>query len=196
MGAFSTRSQQVEVVDVTAAAKRIVLGTVRLSEMEPTRNGRMTDYGVGMSGTTPAIEVLSCVTDADAANIARLLVQLSKTAEFDRSRLEAIVAHDATELLVVRDDGKIVGAATLVTFPLPTGLRGHIDDVVVDEAMRGKGIARALLSRMTELAAERGLRTLDLTSRPSRESALRLYESVGFVRRETNVLRFTPSGPS
>lgn len=152
----------------------------------------MTGYGVGMSGTTPTVEVLSSVTDADAADVARLLTQLSKTATFDRSRLEAIVTHDATELLVVRDDGRIVGAATFVTFPLPTGLRGHVDDVVVDESMRGRGIARALLVRMTDLATERGLRTLDLTSRPSRESALRLYESVGFVRRETNVLRFTP----
>lgn len=149
-----------------------------------------------MSGITPAVEVLSSVTDADAADIAQLLAQLSQSATFDRSRLEAIIAHDATELLVVRDEGRIVGAATLVIFPLLTGLRGHVDDVVVDEAMRGKGIARTLLTRMTELATERGLRTLDLTSRPSRESALRLYESVGFVRRETNVLRFTPSGLS
>ena len=149
-----------------------------------------------MRGITPAVDVVSSVTDADAADVARLLAQLSKTARFDRSRLEAIVSHDATELLVVRDSGRIVGAATLVTFPLPTGLRGHVDDVVVDEAMRGKGIARTLLMRMTELATERGLRTLDLTSRPSRESALRLYESVGFVRRETNVLRFTPPGHS
>ncbi|WP_229661279.1 GNAT family N-acetyltransferase [Microbacterium nanhaiense] len=146
-----------------------------------------------MSGTTPAVEVLMSVNDVDAADIARLLTQLSTTATFDRSRLEAIVTHDATELLVVRDEGRIVGTATLVTFPLPTGLRGHVDDVVVDESMRGRGIARALLVRMTELATERGLRTLDLTSRPSRESAIRLYESVGFVRRETNVLRFTPT---
>lgn len=153
----------------------------------------MTGYGVGMSGTTPAVEVLMFVNDVDAADIARLLTQLSTAATFDRSRLEAIVTHDATELLVVRDEGRIVGTATLVTFPLPTGLRGHVDNVVVDESMRGRGIARALLVRMTELATERGLRTLDLTSRPSRESAIRLYESVGFVRRETNVLRFTPT---
>ena len=45
---------------------------------------------------------------------------------------------------------------------------------------------------MTTMAGERGLRTLDLTSRPSRESALRLYEGVGFRRRETNILRYTP----
>lgn len=151
------------------------------------------DYGVLMSEPPPIVEVLSSVTDADATDIAHLLAQLSKTATFDQNRLAAIVAHQATELLVVRHRGRIVGAATLVTFPLPSGLRGHVDDVVVDEAMRGRGIARALLVRMTELAVDRGLRTLDLTSRPSRESALRLYESVGFVRRETNVLRFTPS---
>lgn len=144
------------------------------------------------SELSPTVEVLSSVTDSDARDIAHLLTQLSKTATFDRTRLATIVTHDATELLIVRDSGRIVGAATLVTFPLPSGLRGHVDDVVVDEAMRGKGIARALLVRMTELATERGLRTLDLTSRPARESALRLYESVGFARRETNVLRFTP----
>lgn len=149
-----------------------------------------------MSDRSRPVEVLSTVTDADAADIAGLLPQLSKTATFDRARLAAIIAHDATELLVVRDRGRIVGAATLVTFPLPSGLRGHVDDVVVDEEMRGRGIARALLVRMTELATDRGLRSLDLTSRPSRESALRLYESVGFVRRETNVLRFTPSPDS
>ncbi|WP_448720461.1 N-acetyltransferase family protein [Microbacterium natoriense] len=145
-----------------------------------------------MSELRAAVEVLSSVNDEDARDIANLLAQLSKTATFDRARLESIMAHDATELLVVRDRGRIVGAATLVTFPLPSGLRGHVDDVVVDQAQRGKGIARALLARMTEVAIERGLRTLDLTSRPSPESALQLYESVGFVRRETNVLRFTP----
>lgn len=160
-----------------------------------TRRNRSHDgasYGVGMSELFPNVEVLSSVTDADASDIANLLTQLSKTATFDRARLATIITHDATELLVVREGGRIVGAATLVTFPLPSGLRGHVDDVVVDEGMRGKGLARALLVRMTEIAIERGLRTLDLTSRPSRESALRLYESVGFVRRETNVLRFTP----
>ncbi|GGD88075.1 hypothetical protein GCM10007269_33560 [Microbacterium murale] len=149
-------------------------------------------YLVEMSAL-PVVEVLVSVTDADASDLEHLLGQLSATAIFDRARLATIVTHDATELLVVRDGGRIVGAATLVTFPLPSGVRGHVDDVVVDEAMRGKGIARALLLRMTELATDRGLRTLDLTSRPSRESALRLYESVGFVPRETNVLRFTPA---
>ena len=140
------------------------------------------------------VEILATITDEDADDIAQLLPQLSSTATFDRNRLAAIVAHDATDLLVVRDEGRIVGAATSVTVPLLSGVRGHIEDVVVDSAMRGRGIARVLLLHMTELATARGLRTLDLTSRASRESALRLYESVGFERRETNLLRYTP-GP-
>lgn len=148
-----------------------------------------------MSDLPPSVEVLSSVTDTDASDIAHLLGQLSTTAVFDQDRIASVIAHDATELLIVRMGGRIVGAATLVTFPLPSGVRGHVEDVVVDETMRGKGIARALLLRMTELATDRGLRTLDLTSRPSRESALRLYESVGFVARETNALRFTPKVP-
>lgn len=150
-------------------------------------------YGTQMDESPLTIESLRELTDADAEAIASLLVQLSSSAAFDRARTEAVIAHEATELLVARDSGRIVGTATLVTAPSLTGLRGHVEDVVVDEAARGRGIARLLLEHMTQLARQRGLRTLDLTSRPSRESALRLYESVGFHRRETNVLRFTPA---
>jgi len=145
-----------------------------------------------MTGVPPEVEVLQGLTAEDAEDLRRLLGQLSTTAVFDAQRVESMLGHDATDLLVVRDGGRIVGMATMVTFPLPTGIRGIVEDVAVDESMRGQGIARLLLQRMTRLAGERGLRTLDLTSRPSREAALRLYESVGFVRRETNVLRYTP----
>lgn len=119
--------------------------------------------------------------------LAHLLRQLSTAARFDEERIQAVIHNEATELLVARIDGRIVGMATFVSFPLLTGLRGHVEDVVVDESVRGRGIARMLLETMTMMARERGLRTLDLTSRPSRESALRLYEAVGFQRRETNV---------
>jgi ribosomal protein S18 acetylase RimI-like enzyme len=145
-----------------------------------------------MKEPSVSVELLTALTDEDANDLASLLGQLSTTATFDKSRVNAMLDHDATEVIVARSGGRIVGMATLVTLPLPSGLRGHVEDVVVDVSIRGRGVARLLLGRMTELASERGLRTLDLTSRPSRESALRLYESVGFVRRDTNVLRFTP----
>lgn len=145
-----------------------------------------------MAGMQREVEMLRTLTAEDAEDLRQLLGQLSTTAEFDVHGVESMISHDATDMLVVRDRGRIVGMATLVTFPLPTGIRGIVEDVAVDQSMRGQGIARLLLSRMTRLAGERGLRTLDLTSRPSREAALRLYESVGFVRRDTNVLRYTP----
>lgn len=145
-----------------------------------------------MSELVVSVELLTSLSDEDARELANLLSQLSTTAAFDRSRIIGMLDHDATELIVARAGGRVVGTATLVTFPLPSGVRGHVEDVVVDASMRGRGVARLLLERITTLASERELRTLDLTSRPSRESAQRLYESVGFVRRDTNVLRFTP----
>ena len=138
-------------------------------------------------------EALITVKPEDEPSLARLLGQLSSTATFDLDRIRAVLDHQATQLLVARRDGRTVGMATLVSVPLPTGLRGHVEDVVVDESMRGQGIARMLLETMTAMAKAQGMRTLDLTSRPSRDSALRLYESVGFELRATNALRFTPA---
>ena len=133
------------------------------------------------------------INPEDEEQLAQLLGQLSSSATFDLDRIQAVLAHQATELLVARLDRRIVGMATLVSVPLPTGLRGHVEDVVVDQSLRGRGIARQLLETMTAMADAQGMRTLDLTSRPARQSALRLYESVGFERRETNVLRYTPA---
>lgn len=104
-----------------------------------------------------------------------------------------MIEHDATELLVARVDGRVVGMATLVSFPLPTGIRGFVEDVVTDSTVRGRGIGRTLLTAITDLATQRQFRSLELTSRPTREAAIRLYESAGFSRRETNVMRFTPT---
>ena len=138
------------------------------------------------------VERLTEITAADSAAIAALLPQLSTTATFDPTRLDQLVAREDIEMFVARVDGQLVGMATLVTFPLPTGWRGLVEDVVVDAEARGAGIARLLLEALTSAADRLRLRTLDLTSRGSREAALRLYESVGFVRRDTNVMRYSP----
>ena len=110
-----------------------------------------------------------------------------------RSELDEIVTSPATHLLVARDDtaeGAILGAMTLVVFRIPTGVRAWIEDVVVDSEARGRGVGEALNRAALELAARRGAKTVDLTSRPSREAANRLYQRIGFVQRETNVYRF------
>jgi ribosomal protein S18 acetylase RimI-like enzyme len=89
------------------------------------------------------------------------------------------------------DDGQILGMLTLAVFRIPTGVRAWIEDVVVDDGARGRGVGAALSRHALELARAEGARTVELTSRPSREAANRLYQRLGFAPRETNVYRFT-----
>lgn len=104
--------------------------------------------------------------------------------------VRAILSHQAITQFVARDgDGTIVGVSTLAVFPIPTGKRAWVEDVIVDEASGGQGIGRQLTEAMLERASELGCVTVDLTSRPSREAANRLYRKVGFQQRETNVWR-------
>ena len=102
-----------------------------------------------------------------------------------------MVQSPATLVLIARVDGRIAGSLTLAMFRIPTGLRAWIEDVVVDGDARGNGVGEALNSFAIEEARKRGAVTVDLTSRPSREAANRLYQRLGFVARDTNVYRFT-----
>jgi len=121
-----------------------------------------------------------------------LLPQLSASAvQPDQAAVERIVSSDAITLLAARLDGRIVGLLTLAMFPIPTGFRAWIEDVIVDEAARGQGIGEALTKEALDLAEAAGARTVDLTSRPSREAAGRLYERVGFAERSTRIYRYT-----
>lgn len=127
------------------------------------------------------------------AAMERLVPQLSSSADHPAAyELEDVVTSPATTLFVARDEsGAIVGSLTLALFRVPTGVRAWIEDVVVDETARGKGVGEALVRQALHLAADAGARTVDLTSRPGREAANRLYTRMGFERRTTNVYRFT-----
>jgi len=135
------------------------------------------------------------VSDELVAAFARLVPQLSSSAQAPtRAELEAIVESPATMLLLAGDDeGAVIGSLTLALFRTPTGTRAWIEDVVVDESARGRGAGEALVAEAIQLAAGAGARTVDLTSRPSRDAANALYEKIGFRMRETNVYRYDPS---
>jgi len=136
------------------------------------------------------IEVVQDVNDDLVRAFARLLPQLSQTARpLDAEALKALVAWQGNRLLVARVDGEIMGTLTLVTFPIPTGTRAWIEDVVVDEAARGQGVGAALTQEAVRLARAAGARTVDLTSRPSRVAANKLYERLGFGVRNSKVYR-------
>jgi ribosomal protein S18 acetylase RimI-like enzyme len=138
------------------------------------------------------IEIATESTDELVHAMAVLIPQLSKSnPPPSRADLNAIISSEASVLFIARVNGKIAGALTLATFRIPTGVRAWIEDVVVDADARGHGVGEALNMAAIAEARSRGAITVELTSRPSREAANRLYQRIGFVQRETNIYRFT-----
>ena len=137
------------------------------------------------------VEIATTLTPAIVEAVDKLVPQLSRSNPPPTvEELGEIVASPATDLFIaLADDGTIVGMSTLAVFRIPTALRAWIEDVVVDEGATGQGIGAALTQAMLDRATDLGCVTVDLTSRPSREAANRLYQRLGFTPRETNVYR-------
>lgn len=137
------------------------------------------------------VEIASQASEELVAACHRLIPQLSSSAQpITVSELAEIIDSDSTLMFVARIDNKIVGLLTLAIFRIPTAFRAWIEDVVVDSTARGHGVGEALNHAAIAEAKRRGASTVDLTSRPSREAANRLYQRLGFVKRDTNVYRF------
>ncbi len=135
------------------------------------------------------------VTPELVAAFERLIPQLSSSNPAPtETELAAICESEASVLLLAVDRDAadhILGSLTLAWFRIPTGVRAWIEDVVVDEAARGQGVGDLLNRAALDRARELGAKTVDLTSRPSREAANRLYQRIGFVARDTNVYRYS-----
>jgi ribosomal protein S18 acetylase RimI-like enzyme len=139
------------------------------------------------------VEEATAVTDELLEAFGRLVPQLSRSSPSpSEDELEEMVTAPGTFVLVARgEDRQILGSLTLVVFRIPTGMRAWIEDVVVDESARGQGAGEALNRFALDIARREGCKTVDLTSRPSREAANRLYQRLGFVARDTNVYRYS-----
>ncbi len=140
-----------------------------------------------------AVEEITEVTPDLVEAMKLLTPQLSRSAPaLTAPELQEMIDQPGVYLFAYRleDDGPILGVLTLATFKIPTGLRAWIEDVVVDSATRGQGAGQALVEAAIGKARKIGSRTVDLTSRPSREAANRLYQRCGFALRETNVYRY------
>jgi ribosomal protein S18 acetylase RimI-like enzyme len=139
------------------------------------------------------VEEAKAVTPELVAAFRVLTPQLSRSAPAPGGHeLAEMVRSPATVLLMARDAEKgLIGSLTLVLFRIPTGIRAWIEDVVVDKDSRGRGVAEVLCREALNRASAAGARTVDLTSRPSRDAANRLYRRLGFVERETNVYRWS-----
>jgi ribosomal protein S18 acetylase RimI-like enzyme len=139
------------------------------------------------------IERVTEASDALTAAVARLVPQLTTRREPPTSdELAELLASGGAHLLLAREGEDVLGMLTLVVYRIPTGLRGRIEDVVVDESARGRGAGEALTQAALELATELNVRSVELSSNPAREAANRLYRRLGFEPRETNVYVWRP----
>ena len=122
---------------------------------------------------------------------AKLIPQLSRSSPPPtEAEIAEMIESPASDVIVASDGDVVLGALTLVVFRIPTGVRAWIEDVVVDSDARGRGVGERLNQFALEVARSKGAKTVDLTSRPSREAANRLYQRIGFVARDTNVYRY------
>src|SRR5271170_3649989 len=136
------------------------------------------------------VEKAQFATTELVVGLNRLLPQLSSSAEpLTTDDVEEMIHSESSTLFVALDEGAVVGTLTLVVFSIPTGRRAWIEDVVVDEGSRGTGVGQQLTMAAVDEARLRDVRSIDLTSRPSRQAANAMYVKLGFERRETNVYR-------
>lgn len=153
------------------------------------------------ANNVPVAMVYSTSSPAEAGvldAINGLLPQLSSSAKpMTEEELGEMLKSDAITLIVARDtvSMKLVGVLTLAVIRIPTGVRAWIEDVIVDTEARGKGIGELLTREAISVAKNKGAKTVELTSRPSREAANRLYQRIGFQIRETNVYRYELGEP-
>ena len=139
-----------------------------------------------------SVERVTEATDEVHAALARLLPQLSATAKAPSREALGTMLDSGAFLFVYRDHGVLVGSLSMGIYVVPTGRKAIVEDVVVDEAARGKGVGEALVKAAMEAATEAGVAAVWLTSRSEREAANRLYQRLGFERRETNVYVWRP----
>ncbi|MBI5962189.1 MAG: GNAT family N-acetyltransferase [Chloroflexi bacterium] len=105
--------------------------------------------------------------------------------------LTALVRDSSSTLMVARNErAEIIGALTLTVYRVPTGVRSIIEDVIVDNSARGLGIGEALMKHAIEVAREKNASNISLTCNPMREAANRLYQRMGFKKRETNAYQY------
>jgi len=159
------------------------------TERERQRSTRLKDGF--RPGVCMFIVRITTVSEELVSAVKRLIPQLKLGVSFPTEReLQKLVDSTSSILLIARypdEEAPIAGILTLVIYRVPTGVRARIEDVVVDESARGRGIGEALVRHALMVAREAGADGVALTSNPKREAANRLYLRMGFKFWETNL---------
>jgi GNAT superfamily N-acetyltransferase len=105
------------------------------------------------------------------------------------SMFHQLLASENSHLFFIMKDEQIAGMLTVGIYYSPTGGKAWIEDVVVDETFRGQGLSKQLVAHAIEFVKLQQIPLLMLTSNPKRIAANKLYQAMGFERKETNVYR-------
>src|SRR3989442_10782443 len=142
------------------------------------------------------IEAVTKVTPEIHDALSRLLPQLNPRLVLPgRERLERLIEDPDVVFLVAREGTQIVGTTTVIVYTTPFWIKARLDEVVVDESARGKGVGEALVKAALDVGRDRGAQVAELQSGrgPQREAAHKLYERIGFKIRDTDVFRISLS---
>ncbi|HEX9973628.1 MAG TPA: GNAT family N-acetyltransferase [bacterium] len=133
------------------------------------------------------IEIAKDLNKIDIRGMNRLLSQLDDNCErIKLNDIQEIISRDSLNLYLVHEDNQLAGFGILVWYKIITGFKGWIEDVVIDQAFRGRRMGKILLLKMIEDGVKLGLEAVYLTSRPERIIANKLYQSLGFEKKDTN----------
>lgn len=137
------------------------------------------------------IKIIKQITDEVFEGLQNILLQLSPSSACipDKNHLENVIKSESITLFIAKYEGKIVGTLTLAIYPTPLTRKAWIEDVVTDNAIRGKGIGKLLIEAALEYAQNLGIEKVDLTSSNDRIAAHGLYKKTGFEKRDTSVFR-------
>ena len=135
------------------------------------------------------IHELTAITDLQVNEVIGLMKELDEAIVVTPEMARRAVEAPGTHFFAVMDGEHIVGCASLCVFESPNGRKASIEDVVVASAYRGQLIGKQLMQHVIEYAKTLAPINLQLTSRPERAAANKLYQSIGFQKRETNAYR-------
>ena len=100
-----------------------------------------------------------------------------------------LLVSSNSHLFFLLKDEQIAGMLTVGIYHSPTGGKAWIEDVVVDASFRGQGLSKLLVAHAIEFTKSKQIPLLMLTSNSKRVAANKLYQTMGFERKETNVYR-------
>lgn len=130
------------------------------------------------------IETLQLADIPALLELYRQLLPVENSPEEMACHYEAMLQNPDYALLVAKEDGKLLGSALGICCHC-LAFRGKpflvIEDVIVRDGLRGKGIGRKLFEALETFALEKGCAYSMLVSSGHRKEAHAFYEKIGFT---------------